>query len=369
MLPLWLHAGVVHRAVVGPVVGRHTAHFGHLYLAQEVGNVILVEIYREGEDIIEHRCIQAYAELVVALPAEGLVADVGELEAGSLVVIEERREIGLVSIVEDLVVTRDAVAGAQAGERKEIHILHKRLVGDDPASLDGGEEAPGVVAHVYGPVDLAAEAGGGIEGEGTGQEVTVQPVVVGIEVEGSGLDTVVHAVGHAVGQAGRDGVDVVVGRIVGAYPVRLVLVVGITVTQQEVEVVLAEALLPVQAGVAEDGDLLGGKALYGAGSKRPGTAVEVGRTQTGTEVSLYGLVQRVAEFGAELQAVADVELRSSRDVDVVGLVLIAVVVLVEQGRGVGKPEDIAPICVYLGSDESSFAAGADFVIDGGYTAQ
>lgn len=36
---------------------------------------------------------------------------------------------------------------------------------------------------------------------------------------------------------------------------------------------------------------------------------------------------------------------------------------------VGKPEDIAPICVYLGSDESSFAAGADFVIDGGYTAQ
>ena len=36
---------------------------------------------------------------------------------------------------------------------------------------------------------------------------------------------------------------------------------------------------------------------------------------------------------------------------------------------VGKPKDIAPICVYLGSDESSFAAGADFVIDGGYTAQ
>ena len=36
---------------------------------------------------------------------------------------------------------------------------------------------------------------------------------------------------------------------------------------------------------------------------------------------------------------------------------------------VGKPKDIAPICVYLGSDESSFAASADFVIDGGYTAQ
>ncbi|MDM8332821.1 SDR family oxidoreductase [Limosilactobacillus pontis] len=36
---------------------------------------------------------------------------------------------------------------------------------------------------------------------------------------------------------------------------------------------------------------------------------------------------------------------------------------------VGKPKDIAPICAYLGSDESLFAAGADFVIDGGYTAQ
>lgn len=38
-------------------------------------------------------------------------------------------------------------------------------------------------------------------------------------------------------------------------------------------------------------------------------------------------------------------------------------------RRVGKPKDIGPICVYLGSDESSFAASADFVINGGYTAQ
>lgn len=35
----------------------------------------------------------------------------------------------------------------------------------------------------------------------------------------------------------------------------------------------------------------------------------------------------------------------------------------------GEPDDIAWICVYLVSDESKFATGAEFVIDGGYTAQ
>jgi NAD(P)-dependent dehydrogenase (short-subunit alcohol dehydrogenase family) len=33
----------------------------------------------------------------------------------------------------------------------------------------------------------------------------------------------------------------------------------------------------------------------------------------------------------------------------------------------GKPEEIAAICVYLASDESAFATGAEFRIDGGST--
>lgn len=36
---------------------------------------------------------------------------------------------------------------------------------------------------------------------------------------------------------------------------------------------------------------------------------------------------------------------------------------------IGKPEDIGNICVYLGGDGSSFATGAEFVIDGGFIAQ
>ncbi len=35
----------------------------------------------------------------------------------------------------------------------------------------------------------------------------------------------------------------------------------------------------------------------------------------------------------------------------------------------GRPEELADIVVHLASDESTFATGAEFVIDDGYTAQ
>ncbi|WP_283680001.1 SDR family oxidoreductase [Lentilactobacillus sp. Marseille-Q4993] len=36
---------------------------------------------------------------------------------------------------------------------------------------------------------------------------------------------------------------------------------------------------------------------------------------------------------------------------------------------IGEPNDIAYMCVYLASDESKFATGSEFVVDGGYLAQ
>ena len=38
-------------------------------------------------------------------------------------------------------------------------------------------------------------------------------------------------------------------------------------------------------------------------------------------------------------------------------------------KHLGDPKDIGEICTYLASDESSYATGAEFVVDGGYTAQ
>ncbi|MCH4170830.1 MAG: glucose 1-dehydrogenase [Lactobacillus sp.] len=36
---------------------------------------------------------------------------------------------------------------------------------------------------------------------------------------------------------------------------------------------------------------------------------------------------------------------------------------------IGEPDDIAYMCVYLASNESKYATGSEFVVDGGYTAQ
>ncbi|KRL97412.1 glucose 1-dehydrogenase [Liquorilactobacillus satsumensis] len=37
-------------------------------------------------------------------------------------------------------------------------------------------------------------------------------------------------------------------------------------------------------------------------------------------------------------------------------------------KRLGKPQDVGELCVYLGSDESSYATGAEFVVDGGIRA-
>jgi cyclopentanol dehydrogenase len=63
----------------------------------------------------------------------------------------------------------------------------------------------------------------------------------------------------------------------------------------------------------------------------------------------------IAETGTSVEAVTTPRLRDS--------------ILAETPLGrFGRPDDIAYCVLYLASDESSFATGAEFVIDGGRTA-
>jgi NAD(P)-dependent dehydrogenase (short-subunit alcohol dehydrogenase family) len=77
----------------------------------------------------------------------------------------------------------------------------------------------------------------------------------------------------------------------------------------------------------------------------------------------YGIRCNSVHPGLIRTPIIDKVLAQSEDPDVVYAGWIDVLPI---GR-LGKPEEIAAICVYLASDESAFATGAEFRVDGGST--
>jgi 3(or 17)beta-hydroxysteroid dehydrogenase len=77
----------------------------------------------------------------------------------------------------------------------------------------------------------------------------------------------------------------------------------------------------------------------------------------------YGIRCNSVHPGLIRTSIIDKVLAQSDDPDMVYAGWVEVLPI---GR-LGKPEEIAAICVYLASDESTFATGAEFRIDGGST--
>lgn len=43
-----------------------------------------------------------------------------------------------------------------------------------------------------------------------------------------------------------------------------------------------------------------------------------------------------------------------------------VILVTGSSRGIGKAEEVAPLVMFLTSDEASYITGSDFLADGGY---
>jgi 3alpha(or 20beta)-hydroxysteroid dehydrogenase len=78
-----------------------------------------------------------------------------------------------------------------------------------------------------------------------------------------------------------------------------------------------------------------------------GAAQELGKHGVRVNAILPGIIDTPMMGGKDLQAMADM--------------------IVPMGR-FAQPEEVAKLALWLASDDSAFANGADFVLDGGQTA-
>ena len=354
-----LEALVLQRTAIAPVVVDAAHGVGERLQHQEVVGLVDEVVEADAQTVVQQVALKSDVELMGGLPLNLVVTDVGQLKANGRVVVLHGGVAGAGSIVGDVVVAADVVAGIQAQVVDACMLGEPLLVGEHPTQLKAGEDSP-LHAEETQTVGILAKAAVRLGQQREGGKVAVHVVVVHIAVPLDVLPHIADAVNIGETRRTRQGGILVVGL---TYILRreVAIVVGeivVATTQESTDAVGAELLGPVQLQLAHEVLLLGKHGDYHRGDGAHLVDSKRGNTQIGTIVALGIAVEQVAEVGRQLQGVVDAILWCDMHIEVgiLSLVLVVAGTILKDGKRVGQR------IVGDGTDEGLRAAGEDIVI-------
>ena len=136
-----VEALVLQFTTIRPVL-LQTTEVAQLLECEQVVGLRTEVVEAQAQAVIEEATLQTQVQATGGLPLNLRVTDT--LESDTRDGVEELRstEITACSVVVDIIITTDIIAGRELQVVDTLHISHPRLVGNHPSGLEAGEHAP-----------------------------------------------------------------------------------------------------------------------------------------------------------------------------------------------------------------------------------